>query len=295
MLSQELTAKSPILRGKRPRITEAMVYAGFNTVSRTALTAWKDTIVKLGDTETTQAAFAHINERLLTSSAIIFFDHHYAFDALPVGLTLARHLKNVTSAVVPYAVHLDMGVDPDGNPSTRYKIRTRSFHWLVNNIQRKNSNIHILPVSREFELSNPRLKAIVDEHHSGINTKYLKLLTQIFARQPVGATAVLSPTAGIALPGKPILHPGIYRTMNIVQNRQEEPLAFYIVSAYPSLHAYHNYLAPLLSNHTFVAHGPFSLPKNNYEEALQIITDQTNALRASANFSMPDYSRIEHK
>jgi hypothetical protein len=99
----------------------------FNGISRRVLGFWKNSIVKIGDHETTSTAIADLNERLLMGNAITFFDHHYAFDALPVGLVLGQVIKNAIGALIPYAVHLDMGVDPEGLPSLRYRLRTLAF------------------------------------------------------------------------------------------------------------------------------------------------------------------------
>jgi hypothetical protein len=108
-----------MIQEKRSPITETTLYAGFNGISRRLLGYWKNSIVKIGDKETTLSTIADINDRLLRGNVITFFDHHYAFDALPVGLVLGQVIKNATGALIPYAVHLDMGVDPDGLPSLR--------------------------------------------------------------------------------------------------------------------------------------------------------------------------------
>lgn len=276
-------------------ISEAGLYAGFDNLTRSLLTFWRNRIVKVGLHDKTGATTADINQRLLSDNAVIFFDHHYAFDALPVAFVLGRVLKRVTQVLVPYAVHLDMGVDPEGLPSLRYKLRTRAFQWLINNIKKTNSNIHVLAVAREFELNNPRLKAIVDRRFPGTNTKYVKRFTRMFSTQKKGLICLLSPTAGIAFPEKPGLHPQVYRLMDMVQSKREKPLAFYFVSAYPKLQAYHNYAAPLLTRHNFVAQGPFTLPHSNYEQALEIVSNQIQMLRRTAQFSLPDYSKIKHK
>jgi hypothetical protein len=188
-----------------------------------------------------------------------------------------------------------MGVDPEGLPSLRYRLRTLAFQWLIRNVQNSNPNIHILSVAREFELENPRLKAILDRRFSGLNTKYLKKFSQLFTRYERGLACILSPTAGIAFPGKATLHPQIYRSMEMVQSKQGHSLPFYFVSAYPQLQAHYHYLAPLLTRHTFVARGPFYLPVGNYEQAEVVVSKHMGLLRQAAHFSTPDYSRIEHK
>ena len=284
-----------MIQDKASPITETTLYAGFNGISRRLLGYWKNSIVKIGDNETTLSTIADINDRLLSGNVITFFDHHYAFDALPVGLVLGRVIKNAIGALIPYAVHLDMGVDPDGLPAFRYRLRTAAFRWLTQNVQKANPNIHIVAVAREFELENPRLRAILDQRFAGVNTKYLKKFSQSFARFQQGLVCIVSPTAGIAFPEKATLHPQIYRSMEMVQSKQGHSLPFYFVSAYPQLQAHYHYLAPLLTKHTFVARGPFYLPVGNYEQAQIVVDKHLNLLRRAAHFSRPDYSRIEHK
>lgn len=284
-----------MIQEKTSPITETKLYAGFNGISRRVLGFWKDSIVKFGDQETTSAAIADLNARLLSGNVITFFDHHYAFDALPVGLVLGRVIKNATGALIPYAAHLDMGVDPKGLPSLRYRLRTVAFQWLIRNVQKANPNIHILSVAREFELANPRLKAILDQRFPGLNTRYLKKFSQLFASYERGLVCIVSPTAGIAFPEKVALHPQIYRSMEMVQSKQGHSLPFYFVSAYPRLQAHYHYLAPLLTRHTFVARGPFYLPVGNYERAQGVVDKHLNLLRQAAHFTSPDYARIEHK
>lgn len=276
-------------------ITETALYRGFGRFHRSLLTRWKDYIVEIGDPSTTLSTTADLNQRLRSDNAVIFFDHHYAFDAIPVALILGQLLKQVAYALIPYAVHLDMGVHPTGRPSLRYRIRTRAFHWLIKNIQKANPNIRILSVVREFELNNPRLKAIVDAQFSGANTRYLKSFHQLFTQYQAGLISILSPMAGIAFPDRPALNPQIYRLMEIVQRRRANPLAFYLVSAYPRLQAQYHYLAPLLTRHRFVARGPFYLPSGNYDQAQTELAGQLHHLRRAADFSPPDYSRIQHK
>jgi hypothetical protein len=281
-------------QGKIRPITEAQLYAGFNRVTRPLLKYWKDHIVEIGDSTTLSTA-DRINHELLSKNVVIFFDHHYAFDALPVALVLGQLLKHVTRALIPYAVHLDMGVNQVGLPSLRYRLRTLAFKWLIDNIQMANSNIHIMPVVREFELNQPRLKAIADSQFSGANTSYLRIFTQSFSHHKKGLVSILSPMAGLALPEKPALHPQIFRLMKMVQARQKQSLPFFFVSAYPKLQTHYHYLAPLLTKHTFVARGPLEFPTGSYEQARVIVANHIRQLRQAAQFTSPDYTRIEHK
>lgn len=280
---------------KTPPITEANLYAEFGRITRPLLKYWKNRIIELGDRQRTLATVADINRRLLDHNVVVFFDHHYAFDAVPVTLALGQHLRHVTGALIPYAIHLDMGVDREGLPSLRYRLRTKAFHWLIENIQKANPTIQISPVAREFELETPRLKAIVDRQFPGSNISYLKTFIHMFTDHDAGWLCILSPMAGIAFPEKPVLHPQIYRSIDLVQAGQGQLLTFYFVSAYPQLYAHHHYLAPLLTKHTFVAQGPFNLPVGNYEEAQIVATRHLRQLRRAGRFTMPDYSRISQK
>ena len=284
-----------MLHLETPPLTEARLYAGFNRITRLLLKYWKDRIIKIGDRPTTLAIIEDINHRLLAGNAVVFFDHHYAFDAIPASLALGQMLQNVTGALIPYAVHLDMGVDPEGLPSLRYSLRTLAFHKLIKNIQKANPTVHFFPVIRQFKLETPRLRTIVDEQSLGANTAYLKTFNQLFTRHSAGQVCILSPMAGIAFPGRAALHPTVYRSMRMVQDKWGQLLPFYFVGAYPRLYAHYHYLAPLLSRHTIVARGPFYLPAGSYEQALEVVATYLDQLRQAAQFTLPDYARISRK
>ena len=276
-------------------ITEAGLYAGFDAITRGLLKYWQTSIVKIGDDRTTLSTIADINRRLLGSNAVVFLDHHYAFDAIPASIALGQTLRHVTGALIPYAVHLDMGVNREGRPSLRYRLRTLAFRRLIENVQKVNPAIYFLPVVREFELKAPRLKAIVDKRFAGANTRYLKGFSELFSRHWVGQLCILSPVAGIAFPEKPPLHPQVYRSMELVQSRCKQVLPFYFVGAYPRLTAHYHYLAPLIARHTVVARGPFYLPAKCYEQALKVVATHLDQLRQAARFTPPDYERISRK
>lgn len=276
-------------------INEENIFAGFNPVAGALLKYWKQQIIEVQQDPTTLQAIRDLNERLTHSNAVIFFDHHYAFDAIPVGLILGQVLHSVTDAIIPYAVHLDMGVDGNGLPSMRYQWRTYLFQWLIARFKETNPTLQILPVARAFELENPRLSEVVEKDFAGINIKYLKTFTQLFEEKEKGLVCVLSPIAGIAFPDRPIIHQRLYKLMDKVQKRRKEQLAFYYVSAYPSLSAHYHYMAPLLTTHTFVARGPFHLPASDYDKAHEIMAENLRELRKTAQFTPPDYSRIETK
>lgn len=276
-------------------ITEAGLYAGFNRITRTLLKYWKDHIIEIGDQQRTFSTIAKINHHLQSQNVVVFFDHHYAFDAIPASLALGQTLQHVIGALIPYAVHLDMGVDPEGEASLRYQLRTLAFHRLIQNIQKTNPTIHFWPVVREFELETPKLREIVDSDYEGANTTYLKSFTRLFTNHSSGQVCILSPMSGIAFPEKPTLHPQVYRSMEIVQRKYGQLLPFYFVGAYPKLDAHFHYVAPLLTRHTIVVRGPFNLPIGDYGQAYDVVSTYLDEIREVAEFTPPDYSRISRK
>ncbi|MBN1261567.1 MAG: hypothetical protein JXB35_12890 [Anaerolineae bacterium] len=276
-------------------VLETKVYGGFPPVSRALMRAWKNQTIELGAVEHTSQVFRDIDRRLLSDNIIVFIDHHYAFDSLPAGLAMGESLRNLDGLLIPYAAHLDMGLDPEGRPSLRYRWRTWAFHYLMRKLRAANPTLRILPIVREFEENNPRLKAFADREHAGANTQYLKALVELFTHHPNRQMCFLAPASGIAFPWKPVLHPQLYRSMDLVQRRYGRPIPFYLVGGYPNWSAHRHYLAPLLAKHTVVARGPFELPRRDYEAARAIIVEQRDLLRAAAEFTEPDYTRIEHK
>lgn len=291
----ELTGR-PLLASRRQpyRMVEADIYRGFDPFSRFLLRAWKGAVTRLVEEPTTRAALAALNEQLLAGNAVTLIDHHYAFDALPLALGLAERLTQAEGVIIPYAAHLDMRLDPKGQPSRRYQMRTWAFQRLVRGIQRGAPGVEFLPITREFELKNPWLKAVVDREFDNANTRYLKALVRMFTAQRTGQLCFMSPMAGLALPGRALLNGQLYRSLDLVQSRSTQ-LPFYFIGAYPRWNVTRNYFAPLLARHEIVARGPFALPLKNYEAALTVIGDELAALRGQANFAAPDYNRIKHK
>lgn len=276
-------------------IAETDIYAGFDPISRPLLKLWQRWTVRVAPGPGTQAALAALDAQLTDGDAVVFIDHHYAFDALPLALGLGQALRRVTGVLIPYAAHLDMRVDPQGFPSLRYRLRTWAFHRLVRGITAGAPGVRFLPIAREFELNNPRLKAILDQWHPGINIRYLKALAEMFVKHPAGYVCMLAPMAGLALPHKPVLHPQLYRSLDMVQARYGRPLPFYFVGAYPRWNVHASYFAPLLARHIVVAQDRFSLPRGDYAAAAAVVADHLQALRRDAGFIPPDYSRIQHK
>ena len=277
---------------KETFINETSVYSGFGFFSRKGLLAWKDFVIELDDVKLVQAVMDDISQRLCANNVIVFFDHHYAFDALPLGFALAKYVEAIQGALIPYATHLDMGVGREGEFSVHYKFRTLAFHWLVHNITKNNPEIKFLPTVRSFEMDTPRIRKIVDRDFQGANTKYLRTLIRMFSKNNSGQVCFLTPFSGIAFPGKPVLHPQLYRSIDLVQTASKTDISFYIAGAYPSWHAYRQYYAPLMSKHKIAIRGPFSLPVGDYSTAQTVVKNELNSLRVKADFTPPDYDRI---
>lgn len=276
-------------------LSDADLYKGFGFFSKRALRYWRNRIVRYGEVDKLQSVFDRLNNDLLSGNLIIFFDHHYAFDAIPLGLALAQFVKFAKGVLIPYSVHLEMGIGREGQPSLNYFLRTQAFRWFIGKIKKPNPDIQFFPVVREFELDNPRLCAIVDQRFSGVNTIYLKAFLRIFAHTSAGQVCFLTPFSGIGFPGKPLLHPQLYRSVDLVQQKCKQRFPMYILGAYPSWQAYSNYIAPLINEHLIVMRGPFFLPKKDYQAALEVMSAEIAALRQDGNFSPPDYERILNK
>lgn len=281
--------------GLARHLAENDVYRGFDPLSRTGLRLWKNLVVRLSVDPRTTSALASVDASLQTGNAVIFIDHHYAFDALPIALGLAKRLRMVDAVMLPYAAHLDMGLDPAGLPSWRYRLRTRAWHWLMHGIRGGAASVQFLPIAREFELNNPRLKVVVDARYNHANTTYLKALVQMFAGSQTGQLCFLAPMAGLALPSRAPLNPQLYRSMDLVQKKAATAVPFFFVGAYPHWEVQRHYFAPLLARHRIVARGPFVLPRDHYDDALSTVAAELAALREQAHFTPPDYSRIKHK
>ncbi len=271
------------------------LYKGFNLLARVVIQRWRDFVVDYGDIAEIKSKFKKIKDHLASSNLIMLFDHHYAFDALPLGLGLARYAENVSGVLIPYAVHLDMGVGRQGEPSLRYYLRTKLFKWFIGNIRKPNPGIQFFPVVREFERDSPRLNKIVEQKFSGINAVYLKSLVRKFRETPSGQVCFLTPFSGIGFPEKPLMHPQLYRSLDLLQGKCEREFPAFIAGAYPSWKAYSNYFAPLLTVHRIILRGPFYLPRQDYEKAYQVIESEISAVRRAADFAPPDYDRILNK
>lgn len=271
------------------------IYQGFGILSRKVLLNWKDRVIQYQQSGSLQAASDRMNEDLQSNNLIVFFDHHYAFDAIPSGLALIQQIKFATGVIIPYSVHLEMGVGREGQPSLRYYLRTKAFRWFVGNIKNSNLGINFFPVVRDFETETPQISKIVDEHYSGVNTTYLRSFIRQFSTHQEGKICFMTPFSGIGFPGKPILHPQLYRSVDLVQQKCGRRFPFYLLGAYPGWDAYANYLAPLMTKHLIVMRGPFYLPQKDYQTAYDQMASEIDNLRKEGNFVAPDYERILNK
>ena len=273
-------------------LAEINIHRGFNPASRKMLTYWEDKVIDLHTCDECNPAVSAVNRTLEDGNLILFFDHHYAFDALPLGLGLARIIKGVTGVMIPYAVHLDMALGREGEPSRRYQLRTRAFQWLKNHISQGCPQIRFMPVVREFEMDTPRLRSVVDEKYQGVSTSYLRAFIRVFSKYAKGQVSFLSPFAGIGFPGKLVLHPVIFKSIALVREKSKEKISFCFTGAYPDWAAFDSYIAPLLIPHKILISKPFSLPGDGYEEAKCVVEEELDKLRKSADFTPPDYEKI---
>jgi hypothetical protein len=267
------------------------IYSGYNPVIQKMMPLWRDQFTLVNDENTFFPTLERLNSDLNTKNVLFFFDHHYAFDAIPVGLAFARYMQNVLAVIIPYAVHLDMGVGREGQFSIRYRLRTMAFHWFMRGIQ-KNPNIKFLPVAREFEMDSPRMCKIVNEKFQGVNTKYIRTLIRSFSDSPKGLVGFLTPFSGIGFPDKKPLHPQLYRSILMVLAKSKGEVPIYFAGAYPDWGAFQSYYAPLFTVHKLQINGPFYLPVHNYEVAVEKVETELNDLRAAANFVPPDYDKL---
>ncbi|MEN0049964.1 MAG: hypothetical protein AAF806_23075 [Bacteroidota bacterium] len=271
------------------------IYGAFHPIVRRILKFWNRKVTRVSSDPETVATIKRLNEQLKTGNAVVFFDHHYAFDALPVGLTLGELLKDAKKALIPYAVHLDLGVDGIGKPSLRYRIRTSLFQWLIKKVQTSNPNIKIMPVARKFELTNKTMRNLMGKGYKDSNSDYLQTFIDSFQSNEAGFLCILSPIAGLAFPHKPILHNRLYALLDQLQLSLPEDLPFFYVSAYPRLRKKWHYHYPMLARHDFLARGSFQLPKADYESANALMKVEVTQLRNTANFQLLDYDIIKKK
>ncbi|MEL6942122.1 MAG: hypothetical protein AAFO82_05585, partial [Bacteroidota bacterium] len=270
-------------------ITVDNIYGAFHPIIRRILKFWNRKLTKLSKDEVTARTIEKLNQQLKVGNAVVFFDHHYAFDALPVGLTLGEVLFSAKKALIPYAVHLDMGVDGAGLPSRRYRIRTKIFKWLVKRIQHSNPNIQIMPVARKFELQNERMREMLAADYRSSTADYHRNFIQSFKENESGFLCILSPIAGIAFPHKPILHERLYILLEKLRAELPKELPFFYVSAYPRLKKKWHYRFPMLMRHDFFARGSFYLPHADYKIANEQMKIEVSQLREEAAFELLDY------
>jgi hypothetical protein len=268
------------------------IYAGFSPFLQEVLRLWEDRVTSLGDQRGFYEVVERLNQEIRQNNIVLFFDHHYAFDALPLGVAVGNYIGNNANVIVPYAVHLDMGLGREGEFSIRYWIRTKAFHWFVKRIKKGNPQIEFYPVVREFELETPRLRSVVDNKFQGINTAYLRTFIRQFSDNPFGQICFLTPFSGIGFPGKSILHRQLFRSIKIVLSKTDYKVSYFITGAYPNWDAYQNYFAPLFMEHKILLRGPFSMETREYAAASAVVENELGELRKAAAFTPPDYSKL---
>ncbi|MEM1328218.1 MAG: hypothetical protein AAGI23_19840 [Bacteroidota bacterium] len=282
-------------RPKPEIITVDNIYGAFHPLVRRVLKFWNRKVTHVYQDPETTATIERLNAQLAKGNAVVFFDHHYAFDALPVGLTLGEVLYNAKKALIPYAVHLNLGVDASGKPSRRYRIRTTLFEWIIKRIQSSNPNIQIMPVARRFELANEHMRQMIGTDYRDSNADYQERFMQSFQENKKGFLCILSPIAGIAFPHKPIIHKNLYLLLEELRAKLPKDLPFFYVSAYPRLKKRWHYRVPMFVRHDFLARGSFDLPHDNYEAANSLMKTEVDQLRETAEFETPDYELIKNK
>jgi len=276
-------------------ISADSVYEKLNPFVRWFIQFWNGKICKISQDKFTQEAIVNVNKSLETGNVVIFFDHHYAFDAFPVALTLGETLRNASNALVPYATHLDLGVDGSGKKTTRYKWRTRIFKWLVDKVGTANPNIQLMPVARKFELTHEVLKKMIEKDYERKNMNYFEAFMKSFQEFSEGFVCMISPIGGLAFPDKPILHKKLYFLFDSVRTNLQKDVSFFYVSAYPRLKKKWHYRYPMLVRHDFLARGPIEFPNNDYEGANASLKKEVMLMRETAEFEILDYSVIKNK
>lgn len=279
-------------------LTEEQIFAGFPLLVRLAIQQWRNTIPVNNGDETTLFAIEHLNSQLAQGDAIVFFDHHYAFDPVPAGIYLSHLLTNLRHVMVPYAIFLEMGVDPTGEQSNKFWIRSKAFQYFVHGVTRHNPSIKFYPLTRTFERETPTLWKLINERddiNGTANIEYMKTFSTMFREEQPGNVTFMAPMAGIAFPDKPMLHPELFRLLQRVLKKRKTDLPFYLVGAYPTFDAYLNYAAPLLTPHHFAARGPFNLSAADYVESQHMLEQEVRLLRRKVGFEQPDYELLKQK
>ena len=109
---------------KKIKRNDINVFSGFHPFWQRVLDYWSGHIVDVDNPDLFLSVINDLNHELKSNNVIVFFDHHYAFDAAPIGVFLATAILNLKQTIVPYAVHLEMGVGRDGEFSLHYWFRT---------------------------------------------------------------------------------------------------------------------------------------------------------------------------
>lgn len=281
-----------MIQVERPIVNRQEVLNYLPFVDRAILQVWLGRLAFTPELEHTQQTLDKMRHDATTRNIIVFFDHHYAFDAFPAAFELAGHLQNIHTVHMPYAVHLDMHRNKRGWLTPKYVFRSWAFKRLKNQVAESELNIVMKPVKRQFESDQPTLSRVADTIAPGCNLAYIKHLLAKFPEPQTGQMLLLAPMGGIAFPGKDLLDPTIYNILQKVQKKAGVSYPVYTIGGYPA-----HYRWPLITPHGFYATGPIEFETDTpHQLALSMVTQEINALRQIAGFTQPsDYSRLASK
>ena len=240
-----------------------------------------------------EKTLGQLDRDLASRSVITLFDHHYAFDAWPAAITLDRRLRNLERALVPYAAHLDLGVDPRGRRSLRYALRTRLFHATMKRLRRGFPGLEVVPVVRSFERDNPRLRTRLRGRERACNLHYARRLRACFGAA-AGSLILISPMGGLAMPGRPWLSPQVFRALRPGLSQA----SVYAIGAYPKRRrgaTLQRDSWPLLTPHRVVASGRLDLRDLDLDEGSERVGQAILELRSRAGFQAPAVNLLAEK
>lgn len=267
------------------RVTEQYVLERFPQPIRTLFWSWLQWLVRMSPDATTQQALQDIDTDLKQKNLLLFFDHQFAFDVVPTAMGLARHLENIERVLAPYAAYLELGVNDKGTKQGYHQWRSKMFTWARDRLQADPEMVQLMPVVRHFEARNPSMRAAVAQAHAESNTRWSQAVHDFFLDGPeAGSVCFLAPMAGLAKPDRPSLRASLYTTLNQVQQVSGQSVPFYIAGAYPHrlLPGLKPQSLPPAHRHTAYALGPFELPRDNYDQALNVVSEALHQLRAQA-------------
>jgi len=166
---------------------------------RVMLWAWSRLFLQISKDQDTQRSLQSLNETILENKAVVFFDHHFPFDAIPAALSISKSLTTTKEVLAPYASYLEMGVTNEGKKNLYFQLRSAFFTWVKNKISNDEDRITLLPVVRSFEYRNPQMREIVKQRFRQSNVEYVSSLNEFFLDgKDSGKVCFLAPMAGLA-------------------------------------------------------------------------------------------------